>query len=311
MIGTAVAAALGSALVFALATSLQHRAATATSGQGDSVGEFFRSLARRPSWHLGLILGALALVLHAIALNNAALTVVQPLVVTGIVFALPVRAALDRRLPSLIDLAWVAVTTTGIAAFVVAANPPASNSAPIGINAVPLILAGAAAAAALTRLGLRAPSAQDRGVLLGTAAGILSGLTAGTLKMTVHGGPGHVSFLALAALVLVGGWGLVVNQRSYQVAPLSLSMPVLNVVGVLVVIAFGYRVFGEIPNHRPGALLVEVMGLSLMALGVARLMRRLDIPASAPPIRPRSRRSPRSVSRFSPKTPSVVRIGSR
>ena len=65
-------------------------------------------------------------------------------------------------------------------------------------------------------------------------------------------------------LVGLGVWGLALNQRTYQRAPLSVSMPVLNVVDVLVAIAFGYLVFGEVPAHGPMSLLVDGCGIALM-----------------------------------------------
>jgi glucose uptake protein GlcU len=41
------------------------------------------------------------------------------------------------------------------------------------------------------------------------------------------------------------------NQRAYQIAPLSFSMPVVNVVDIVVAILFGVLVFGEAPAHSP------------------------------------------------------------
>jgi hypothetical protein len=283
----AVVAALGSACGFAVSTSLQHRAASGPAASGLRLGHLLRILAQRPSWLIGLVTGALALVLHAVAVGHGALIVVQPLVVTGIVLALPVRAALDHRLPSVSDMTWVVVTVTGIALFVVSSNPTSADRRPIAVHGLGIVGVGVLAIMALSRAGLRATSARGRGLLLGGAAGVLFGLTAGTLKLLVLGTASRSTELVwLVTLVGLGVWGLALNQRTYQIAPLSISMPVLNVVDVLVAIAFGYLVFGEVPAHQPMSLVVEGCGMALMGTGLSQLMAHAGQPDPAAPKRP-------------------------
>ncbi len=49
-------------------------------------------LARRPLWIVGLFAHAVGTGLHAVALRFGALSLVQPLLVISLVFALPLRA---------------------------------------------------------------------------------------------------------------------------------------------------------------------------------------------------------------------------
>lgn len=266
-------AALGSACGFAVSTSLQHRAASLPAASGLRLGRLLRILAQRPSWLIGLATGGVAVVLHAVAVRHGALIVVQPLVVTGIVLALPVRAALDRTLPSLSDLTWVVVTVSGITLLVVSANPTSAGRGPVALRGLGVVVVGVLAIMALSQAGLRAASARGRGLCLGGAAGVLFGLTAGTLKLLVLGtASGPTELALLVTLIGLGVWGLALNQRTYQVAPLAVSMPVLNVVDVLVAIAIGYLVFGEVPAHRPMSLLFDGCGIALMGAGLRQLM---------------------------------------
>jgi hypothetical protein len=62
-----------------------------------------------------------------------------------------------------------------------------------------------------------------------------------------------------------------VNQRAYRVGALSASMPILNIVDVLVALAFGVVVFREIPAHSLTAVPVELAALACAALGLRRL----------------------------------------
>jgi hypothetical protein len=271
--GIAVLAALGSACGFAVSTSLQHRAASASAISGLRLGRLLRILAQRPSWLIGLSTGAVALVLHGVAVRYGALIVVQPLVVTGIVLAVPARAALDRKLPSVSDMTWVLVTVSGITLLVVSSDPTGADRNPVALHALGVVVVGVLLIMALARAGLRAGSARGSGVWLGGAAGILFGLTAGTLKLLVFATASRgMELVWLLTLVGLGVWGLALNQRTYQRAPLSVSMPMLNVVDVLVAIAFGYLVFGEVPAHGPMSLLVDGCGIALMGTGLRQLM---------------------------------------
>lgn len=276
----AVVAALISACGFAISTSLQHRAVTESAASCRPSDGLLKSLVRSPAWLVGLFVGALAFTFHAVAVKHGALAVVQPMMVSGLVFALPVRAALDRRRPEKSDIAWATVTATGLALFVIASNPTAGGGVSKEVPAVILVLIGLAVAFVFSRIGVKSKSTMRRGVLLGSAAGILFGLVAGILKMIVlDATDGHLNYLAVVVLVVLGVWGIGLNQRAYQVTPLAVSMPILNVVDVLVAVAFGFYVFREVPAHQTGALVTELIGMVLMGVGVRRLTRREVFPA--------------------------------
>ena len=87
------------------------------------------------------------------------------------------------------------------------------------------------------------------GLLLGAAAGTLFGLVAGLLKLVTvqaQSGLGHaLGHWSLWVLVVVGVCAVLLNQRAYQNARLSITAPMLNIAQVLVAITFGIIVFGE------------------------------------------------------------------
>ena len=96
----AIVVAFASTCGFALSTSLQHRSAgQAPASVRDSLG-VLRFVVTQPPWLLGIGIGAVAFVLHALALKLGAIAVVQPIMIAGVVLAVPVRTALDRALPS-------------------------------------------------------------------------------------------------------------------------------------------------------------------------------------------------------------------
>lgn len=283
----AVCLAALAAAGFAVSTPLQHHVNTVLS-EGPSSRGGLGTLIRRPRWVVGQIIAMAAFALHAVALHLGALTLVQPIVVSGIVLAVPVRAALGRRRPHLGELSTVLVTAAGLALFLIASRPGASQSAAgpldLGATVVAVALAAAVAIWAGRQRGVRRASGY------GLACGVLFGVTGVLVKLAAadavsgSGVAGHLWSLLSAwpawAVVLTGLSGVVLNQRAYRAAPLSASMPLLNIVDVLVAIGLGVVIFGEVPAHSPLALVGEVTALVLMLVGLRRLAREEDQPGS-------------------------------
>lgn len=269
----AVVVALCSALTFGLSTSLQHRAATTLAGVAPR--RLLGRLVRRREWQVGICLSILAFGLHAWALGTGPLSLVQPVIISGVVFAVLVRSALDRRWPSRRELGWVALTWAGLILFIGGTGASASTHLPAHAPVVTAVLAVAAALA--TRCGARAATPEGRGLWLGIGAGILFGLVAAMIKLALVAASHHAGPLSLAwpltAMLVAGLWAVALNQRAYQTTRLSVSMPVLNVVDVLVALGFAAIVLGERPGLSPAGLAAQCLGLVALTWGVRELAR--------------------------------------
>lgn len=275
----AVLAALGCAATFAISSSVQHQAAESAPASADGLVRLLGYLVQRPAWLLGQLLATVAFVLHAIALHSGPLALVQPIVVSGIVFAVPVRAALSRRLPSAAELRAVALTAGGLAVFLVATNPDAGRPADRGLTSLVMVGVGVAVAAAASVIaesgGLQR---RHRAFLLGVTAGVLFGLVASLLKMALQaldegGLLGVLTAWPTYGLLLAGAGGVLTNQRAYRTAGLTASMPVLNIVNVVTALVFGFTVFHEVPRHSPMLLAVGAVALATIAVGLWLLVR--------------------------------------
>ncbi len=274
----AVLLALGCAATFAVSTSVQHHAADSAP---DSIGLFglLGYLLRRPLWLLGQILASAGFVLHALALHAGPIAVVQPIVVSGIIWAVPIRAAMNRHVPTAAELRGVVLTAVGLAVFLVASNPTSGTTASRGLESFALVAGGAVLAlAANVAAGATRTSGRRRAFWLGVTAGILFGLVAGLLKMALQafdegGVIGALTAWPTYGVLLAGLGGVLTNQRAYHTAGLSASMPVLNIVNVLTALAFGLTVFGEVPRHSPGMMLVEAVALGGIGVGLVLLVR--------------------------------------
>jgi hypothetical protein len=274
----AVTLALLSAATFAFSTSVQHQAAEKAPKSAESVLALLAYLIRRPPWLLGQLLATVAFVLHAVALHAGPIAVVQPIVVSGIVWAVPARAAISRQLPSLTELRAVFVTAAGLAVFLVASDPTSGADAGLGLGTISLAGAGVLAALVANAVARRfTDNPRRRAFLLGVVGGVLFGLVAGFVKLALQelddGGLGAMlTAWPTYAVLLAGATGVLTNQRAYRAAGLSASMPALNIVNGLTSLAFGFTVFSEVPRHSPLFLLIEAGALGCMAVGLWMLV---------------------------------------
>ena len=280
----AVVVALAAAALFALGTSLQHHTASDTPGHVGGGLRLMAHMLRRPRWLVGTTVSVAAFLFHATALKLGTLTVVQPALVSGLVFTLPLRALMDHRRPTRSEVVGALVTAFGLGLFLVVARPAAGQQTDQLMAGI-ILAVGVVVGFACARVAARTGRSRASGLLLGFAAGELSGLAAGVLKLTtdeVVQGP-----LALLlswppyALLCLALWGLTLNQRAYYSAPLTVSLPVFNVIDPVAGMAFGILVFGERPAHRPVDVVLETIGLLVMAGGAVALAR--HTPVDAPP----------------------------
>lgn len=289
MIWLAAVFALASAATTGLSTAVQHHSASTRT---------LRTLWRHPRWLLALALGPVGFTWHVLALHYGPISLVQPIVIVGIVAALPLRDLLAHLKPRWRDVRTVTITVAALAVFLLAADPhPAPDSPDLtGLFLAIAICAGVAAVAAALAGAVRRPV--GRASLLGVTSGILFGLMAVLIDATQLWTRDHaVAGLALTwlpyAIVACGVGGLAVNQVAYNAGPLAASMPILNVVNCLLTVTFGVTVLGESIHMSAGRLAAAGAALAVIGWGLWRL--------SAPAPRPQ----PRTSSTSSPEAPSA------
>jgi drug/metabolite transporter (DMT)-like permease len=234
-------------------------------------------LIRQPLWLLGVVAMAAAFVFQAIALYKGKLSVVQPLLVTELVFTLVLfRFWLHGAVKA---GAWLAasVTCTGLGLFLLVSEPQGGHPQPT---------AGAWLSAMLTMTGLTAGcvmlasggSPVRRAGFYAAGSGIVWATMATFIKSTTddfsaHGLAGMLAHGSIYAVVLTGIAGAVLTQAALHTGPLSISQPLMVTVDPLVSIVLGVWLFGE---HFAGAglrMVVAVVAFAVMAAGVVFMTR--------------------------------------
>ncbi|PFX04864.1 hypothetical protein CJ469_00272 [Nocardia farcinica] len=149
-----IACALAAALLFAVAAVAQQRAAAAVPA-GDSL---VRTLLRSPRWWAGIVGDGGGYGLQVAALALGPVLLVQPLLVTSLVFALPIAARVDHRTVGRRTWAAALLLLAALGCFLVVGAPTSGNpTAPLRDWAAPsAVLLGAVILAVVA--GSRSPT---------------------------------------------------------------------------------------------------------------------------------------------------------
>ncbi|MGH9087106.1 MAG: DMT family transporter [Acidimicrobiales bacterium] len=283
-IGTAVAAG-GS---FAAAGVLQQRVAARTLTARPMSAGLLVALSRQPQWLAGIGLAAASFGLQALALSAAPLAVVQPLLVSELVFAIPVSARLQGR--PLRAREWAAILTVavgiaasewGVAATRVGGGGSAGRWLVVG--------GGFVGAAVLLASVARRRGAMSRAILFASAAAFMEALSAALLAATVHGiqlhGLGGLARPAPYAMAVTAITELLLIQSSFQAGPLAVTMPMIDWVAPIVAVLLGVSVLGESVDTSPAHVSALGVGAVLAFVGILALdtsprVRAMSMPAA-------------------------------
>ena len=270
----AIPLALVAALLFSLGTVLQQQvAATASEEEARGAG-FLLRLARQPRWLAGIVADGLGFVAQAAALGLGRLVVVQPLLATSVVFALPLGARFEHKRVSRPEVLGALAVAAGLGAFLVLADPGggvnnASATAWVVSFAVAAVLCGA-----LT-LSARGRAPVHRAALLGTAAGILFALSAALTKATVEqlddGVLAVFEHWQLYALVVVGYVSMTLSQASLQAGALAAAVATQMALDPVASLFLGTLAFEETIHDDTGTLLAALLAFAVMIGGIAFL----------------------------------------
>jgi drug/metabolite transporter (DMT)-like permease len=277
--------ALGAALLFAVGTVLLQRAGMDEGAEGSGAGLLVR-LARRPLWLAGIAADGLGFAAQAAALSVGRLAVVQPLLATSVVFALPLGSRFTGQRVTGAEVGGALLVVGGLVGFLLVADPSGGrDDAPVG----DWLVAGGAIAAVVVPLFLisRRLAPRARAALLGAAAGILFGLSAALTKaVTDELGEGVLEVLVdwhLFALILVGYISMTLNQLALMTGALAPAMATSLAFDPIASVVLGTTLLSESLHETPLGIAATVLALAAALAGMVVLAARRP-----PPARPRA-----------------------
>jgi len=282
-----VAASLGSAAFFSVATALKHRSAGTVPRmhhfRAADLLAFASATLRHPLWLGGILADVGGLGLQVVALHLGALTVVQPVLVSAVLFSLIVahRVAGTRisRREALLGASLVlSVIGFLLVSGAVSATASTTDRLPAILSTATALVLVTACVVASRRATRRRLDSRRAAALLGVAAGTIYAGTAALIKsctniLIQHGPAALLTSWQLYAVIAAGATGLLLAQIAFQAGPLSASLPATAATDPLVSVVLGVVVFDE--QLRTGAvpLLLSLLFLVLMSTAVVFLSR--------------------------------------
>ena len=271
----AIALALVAGFLFALGLVLQEKAASTLPDEAVGAG-FLVRLAHQPVWLLGLAAQGLGFVAQAIALGIGSLVLVQPLLISSIVFALPLGWLIEHRRIARTEWIGAAAVTVGLGTLLLVSKTDTGvddaslarwaviGGATVGIAAVLFVLS-------------RGRSGTVRAALLGTAGGIMFGLAAGFTKTVVSGlDEGFVAVITdwhLYALIVVSVVAFWLEQAALQTGALAAAVASTMAFDPLSSLIFGIVLFEERLHETRLGLTVSAISLAIALIGLGVLAR--------------------------------------
>lgn len=274
MNGPAIGIALFGGFLFAIGSVLQQKGAMEEPEASALRAGFLLRLLKRPIWLAGLVIDALGYVAQAAALGLGKLVVVQPLMVSSVVFALPLGVWLTHQRVGKREIAGAAAVVVGLTAFMVVANPSGGRDDAPGFEWAITggVTGGIAVVLAVIGWGRRPGM---KAALTGSAAGVLFGFVAALTKSTVvrfdDGAAAvfldwHIYVLALVSIV-----GFTLIQVSLQTGALAPAITTTMVLETVVGVLIGLTLFDEELHTQKWGLAVAALGLALMVGGLVAL----------------------------------------
>jgi hypothetical protein len=229
-------------------------------------------LVRRPLWLGGIAAMACGQILGAVALGRASLALIEPLMATNLLFALPLAAKWHHRRLGRREWSGTVALLVGMAAFLGAGDPHGGSTARLPWpNWVASGCAIALIAMVLVSMGKRRQPPRQA-TFFAAGAGCLYGLQDALTQRMMHlfgTGVGHaLTTWPPYAVVAVAIVGLLLAQSAFEEAPLAASLPAITVAEPITGIAFGVGVYGEHLNLSGGLLVVELLGFIVMLAGM-------------------------------------------
>jgi drug/metabolite transporter (DMT)-like permease len=268
-----VLAALAGALVYGVTGVLQQRSARKVEGPTTNQLGLIRGLIGQPLWLFSTIGSVAGFGLQGLALGTGPIVLVQPLLVTGVLFAALTGFLLGHRPVDWPLMGSLLLTAGGLAAFLLVARPSPGNASLTVGEVLPLAVTLFVLLIGCIALALRTEGL-SRALALALASGIVYGVTAAVAKVTIsefqtRGLVGGLTHWSLWALVVLGPLGFLLNQNAFRESELvSPTLAVITVTDPLVGIGIGVLWLDERIWGTPGAVVGEVLGLAAMALGV-------------------------------------------
>lgn len=275
----AVPSAIVGAASFGLASVVQQRATKEVPKINTMNPRLLLELVRKPIWVASVLTVIVGLSLQVVALAFGPLMLVQPLLVTSVLFAAVYSAWIAKRQLDGLVMLGALCCMGGLSAFLLLARPSGADRTVITQQALPLAVILAIVFGACLLAATRFPG-EVRVISLALATGVLYGVTAALMKVVAEqvraGGIAEpFQHWVLYSVCVIGPCGFLLSQNTFQQGKLiSPALAMITTVDPLVGVAIGVSWFGENMVSSPIVLAGEAVAGVAIVGGIALLTHR-------------------------------------
>lgn len=272
--------ALAAAFFIAVGDVIHQRSAHEVTDDSVSHLQLFLALLKDRRWWLGSGVAAAGFALQAAALGLGSVLLVQALLVTSLLFALPFNAWLSHRRVTRWEWVWAALLAAAVAVIVTVGNPTEGSSR-ASVDTWLWVAAVLGPVLALCVIGSRVWSGPVSAMLMAVVSGALWGLFAVLTKAVVHrldvtslaGVLELVRTPELYAWAIVAVLGTSTQQASFRAGSLTASLPTMTVTEPMVACALGVVVLGEALRPGEAGWVTLIVAVVVMVVATAALAR--------------------------------------
>jgi uncharacterized membrane protein len=268
----AVVFALAAALCNALATIFERIGVETAPADAEMHWKLMAYVLRRPVWYFGLLSMIGAFLFQIAALGQGGLTLVQPLLVTELVFLVVILRVWFHRSLGWREAGGALLTTAGLATFLAVSDQGGGNTIPNSVGWFLVVVASAGSiviCVLMTRFGSR----PWRSAWYGAAAAVSFAVCAAFMKATTtlmsrdgfYGLFGHFEPYAIA---VAGLSGLFFAQNAFHAGPITASQASLVIVDPIASVVIGVGLFGDNLRGSYGVLAIDALALAVMSFGL-------------------------------------------
>lgn len=263
--------ALSAALLFAIATNAQRGAAAQVPDSAGGPVRLIGRLLRSPRWLVGSLLAFGALGLHAVALARGGVILVQTILASGLIMALAIEAARERRWMRPLEVTGSLLLVGGVVLLLGWGQPGGGRLVDLGVQVQSGVVVAVVAAVGLA--ASRARSVSRSAVVMGAAAGVCFAIDAVLLKGVANYADdldALPAVVSLAGFVVASLLGNLIVQRAYQRAPLRIVLPAVSAADPLAAFLAGVLLLDE--RLRDGLLARVAVGVGLVLIVVGIIL---------------------------------------
>lgn len=275
--GLVILFALLAAVCMAIGIVIRQRATVDVPDEMGVSATMVKALVRKRLWWIGTAVAVAGYVFQAAALAEGSLILVQPLLVSSLLFALPLSARLAHRRVRRSEWGWAVVLTVALALFVLMAHPkPGLYRGQHLAWAVAVALIAPIVIGCIV-FGARS-AGRKRAVLIAIAVGVLFGVVAVLTKLVMYeldefGSLGMLRLAPVYLLAILGICATVLQQSAFHAGALQASVPTMLVLEPVVAVLLGALVLNEhlsVSGYESVALPIAVAAMAAATVALAR-----------------------------------------